>query len=325
MRSPYELSILIVNWNSKEFLRRCLTSVEAGTSGIPCETIVIDSGSFDGCAEMLLREFPRVKFIQSLANIGFARANNMAFRASTGHHVLFLNPDTEVVGPAIRVLLTRLRGLHNAGAIGCRLLNADGSAQDTCIQAFPTILSQFLNSRLLRDARPRSAMWGNTALLRATDAPAPVEAISGACMLMRRYTFEQVGMFSEDYFMYAEDLDLCHKIIEAGYTNYFVGEATIRHFGGGSSDQAGSEFSVVMMRESIWRFLTKTRGDAYATAYRASTGVLAVMRLLLLIALWPIQALRHRAVAWRASFRKWRAILIWSLGHRAGAAVRSNP
>ena len=326
MRPTYDLSIVIVNWNSKEFLRRCLTSIEVGMPDTRYETIVIDSGSFDGCAEMLRSEFARVKFIQSFANIGFARANNVAFRASVGHHVLFLNPDTEVVGSAIDILMRRMRELPNAGAVGCRLLNVDGSVQDTCIQAFPTILSQFLNSRLLRSACPRWAMWGMAALFGENTAAARVEVISGACMLMRRCTFEQVGLFSDDYFMYAEDLDICHKLREAGYSNYFVNEARIFHFGGGSSDQAGSEFSVVMMRESIWRFLIKTRGTAYGAAYRASTFVQAVIRLLLLIGLWPLQTLRRRAAAWQASFRKWRAILIWSLGHHGNrAAARPIP
>lgn len=325
MNAACDLSIVIVNWNSKEFLRRCLASIDAEPPGLRYETIVIDSGSFDGCAQMLYTEFPRVKFIQSPSNIGFARANNVAAKACTGHCVLFLNPDTEVVGSAITVLMRRLRELPNVGAIGCRLLNTDGSVQDTCIQAFPTILSQFLNSRLLRRARPRWAMWGTAALFGENGGAARVEVISGACMLMRRRTFEQVGMFSEDYFMYAEDLDLCHKIREAGYANYFINEATVYHFGGGSSDQAGSEFSVVMMRESIWRFLIKTRGGGYGAAYRASTCLLAVVRLLLLIGLWPLQTVRRRATAWWASFRKWRAILTWSLGHGARAAARSSP
>jgi GT2 family glycosyltransferase len=320
-----DLSIIIVNWNSKEFLRRCLASVEAQTAGITYEIIVIDSGSFDGCDQMLEEHHPHVRFMQSESNIGFARANNEAFKVSVGDHVLFLNPDTELVGPAVNVLIRHLRALPDAGAVGCRLLNADGSVQSTCVQAFPTILSQFLNSDLLRSAYPRWSIWGMAALFHATNWPVKVDAISGACIMLRRTTFHQVGLFSEEYFMYAEDLDLCHKVGLAGYANYYVPDATVIHFGGGSSDKACNDFSVVMMCESIWRFLSKTRGSGYGLAYRASTVVLAVLRLVLLVALWPLQSMQRSGPPWSASFRKWRAILTWSLGHGARAAVRSNP
>ena len=315
MNPSIELSIIIVNWNSKAFLQQCLASIESHTGDIACEIIVIDSGSFDGCGQMLSEHYPQVRFIQSDSNIGFARANNAAFCASVGEQVLFLNPDTELVGSAVEVLRAHLHALPNAGVVGCRLLNADGSLQDTCVQAFPTLLSQFLNSRLLRAAYPRWSIWGMSALFDPVDRPTPVDVICGACFIMRRQTFEQVGMFSEEYFMYAEDLDLCHKTRLAGYTNYFVRDATVVHYGGGSSDQAGSGFSAVMMRDSIWRFLTKTRGALYGAAYRASTLVLAIVRLLLLICLYPVQTIRKSRPAWVASFRKWRAVLSWSLGH----------
>jgi N-acetylglucosaminyl-diphospho-decaprenol L-rhamnosyltransferase len=321
MNRAVELSIVIVNWNSKAFLRRCLASVGSHPGGLRCEVIVIDSGSFDGCGEMLAAEHPGVRFIQSPSNIGFARANNAAFRASVGECVLFLNPDTEVVGPAIEVLFQRLQALPDAGVVGCRLLNTDGSVQDTCIQAFPTLLGQFLNSRVLRSAYPRWPMWGKAALLDALDRPAPVEVVSGACFMVRRRVFEQIGMFSEAYFMYAEDLDLCHKSRSRGYTNYFVPDAVVVHHGGGSSEQAGSEFSVVMMRDSIWRFLTATRGRFYGAAYRLSTLLLALARLALLLCLRPLQPLRQGESRWRASFRKWRAVLGWSFGRRPPTAT----
>lgn len=320
--SAIDLSIIIVNWNSKEFLRKCLVSVEAQTDGITYEIIVIDSGSFDSCDQMLKECYPCIRFIQSESNIGFARANNDAFRVSVGDHVLFLNPDTELIGPAINIMLWNLKTLPDAGAVGCRLLNSDGSLQDTCIQAFPTILSQFLNSAFLRRAFPRWSIWGMTALFGATDQPAKVEAISGACIMLRRAIFEEIGLFSEEYFMYAEDIDLSYKISRSGRANYYIPDATVLHFGGGSSNKAFSEFSVVMMRESIWRFLRKTRGSLYGLAYRVSTLTLAVMRLTLLVILWPLQSMQRNRCLWCVSFRKWRAILNWSLGIKS--AVRND-
>jgi N-acetylglucosaminyl-diphospho-decaprenol L-rhamnosyltransferase len=316
MSLPYgiELSIIIVNWNSKEFLMNCLASVETQTSGVKYEIVVIDSGSFDGCEQMLKESYPHVLYLQSDSNIGFAKANNVAFRASVGDHVLFLNPDTKLVGPAVSVMMQYLRELPEAGAVGCRLLNSDGSLQTTCVQAFPTIVGQFVNSHALRAIFPRWSIWGTEALYGASDRPTKVEAISGACIMLKRRVFEDVGLFSEEYFMYAEDIDLCYKVRQAGYASYYIPEATVLHFGGGSSDKAPSEFAVVMMRKSILQFLNKTRGSIYGLTYRASTALLAITRLSLLLFLWPLPSAQRNWQPWSASFKRWRAILRWSLG-----------
>lgn len=312
-----DLSIIIVNWNSKDYLEKCLASVFSWTTGVNFEIVVIDSASFDGVDGMLKHGYPQVKFIQSDNNLGFAKANNAAFRISTGSNILFLNPDTELTGPAINVLLDHIRILPNAGAIGCKLLNGDGSVQTSCIQAFPTILNQLFNSEFLRALFPASSLWGMASLLGAKDRPAEVDVISGACLMLKRSLFEEVGFFSEDYFMYAEDVDLCYKIKQAGYTNYYIPTASVIHFGGGSSEQAPSDFSVVMMRESLWRFMKKTRGNIYGLAYRTSTVIAAIGRLLLLTMLLPLQYLRQSRPSWHASLKKWWAILTWSLGRKA--------
>src|SRR5271165_2167217 len=111
-----DLSIIIVNWNSADYVRKCLGSIYAHTTGIDFETIVVDSGSFDGCAKMIAGEFPQVRFVQSPDNIGFGKANNLAVRHSNGSYLLFLNPDTEVIGSAIVDLLSNAKTLPRAGA-----------------------------------------------------------------------------------------------------------------------------------------------------------------------------------------------------------------
>src|SRR5437762_3548719 len=132
-----DLSIIIVNWNSKDYLRKCLKSIYANTHGIDFEIIVVDNASFDGSGELLAQDFPKVRFVQSHTNLGFARANNLGFGNSTGRNVLFLNPDTEAVGGALNELLQRLQRLPNAGVVGCKLLNTDGSMQTSCLQSYP--------------------------------------------------------------------------------------------------------------------------------------------------------------------------------------------
>lgn len=318
-----DLSIIIVNWNSKDYLQKCIASILAWTSDIKYEIVVIDSASFDGVDKMLKQCYPQVRFIQSDRNIGFAKANNTAFKVSSGSHTLFLNPDTELVSPAVNILFDHMHTLPRAGAIGCTLLNSDGSLQTSCIQSFPTILNQLLSSEFLRALFPKSPLWGMASLFGAKDGPAEVEVISGACIMLRRTLFDQVGLFSEDYFMYAEDLDLCYKIRQAGYTNYYIPNAAAIHFGGGSTEKRPSDFSVVMMRESVWRFMKKHRGKIYGLAYRASTLISAVGRLLLLMILFPLQFVRKTGPSWNASFRKWRAILTWSLGHKDAASTQT--
>lgn len=311
-----DLSVIIVNWNSKEYLCKCIASLLAQTHGLEFEIIVIDSASFDGCDRMLEEHYPHVRFLQSKENLGFGKANNAAFRLSRGRHVLFLNPDTELVGPAINILDERLRTLPRAGIVGCRLLNSDRTVQTSCIQSLPTILNQLLDSEYLRARWPRSALWGTAPLYEANHLPKVVEGITGACLMLKRDAFERVGMFSEDYFMYAEDLDLCYKLRKAGYINYYVPDATLIHYGGGSSQAAASNFSVVMMRESIWQFLRKHRGPVYSLSHRVSMLFSAIARLGFLAMLFPIRRIHRRRAAWYAAFQKWQTILLWSLNRQ---------
>lgn len=311
---PIELSIIIVNWNSKEYLQKCIASILSSKIKVTYEIVVIDGGSFDGSGEMLKQCYPQVKFIQNDKNVGFAKANNIAFKGSIGSHVLFLNPDTEVVDSAIDILFEQMRKLPKAGAIGCKHLNADGSVQTDCIQSFPTILNQLLNSEFLRVLFPNSRLWGMASLFGATNGPTEVEVISGACLMMRRSVFERIGQFSEDYFLYAEDLDLCYKVEQAGYKNYYVPDAAIFHFGGRSTQQRPSDFAVVMMRASVWRFLRKTRGEMYGSGYRCSMLFSAMGRILCLLVLSPLYLSRGRLASWKASARKWWVISVWSMG-----------
>jgi len=321
MTSPapfMDLSIVIVNWNSREFLRKCLASLVASMRTIRYEIVVIDSGSFDGCDAMLREHYPQVRFVQSAENLGFAKANNRAFEASSGECVLFLNPDTEVVGSAIETMHASLGSLPDAGTVGCRLMNSDGTLQFSCVQSFPTITNQVLDSEFFRKIWPKSPLWGMAALFEDGADACEVEGISGACLMVRRSTFEQVGRFSEEYFMYVEDLDLSCKVRRAGYRNYYVPDATVVHHGGQSSQQAASAFAATMTREAIRRFLRKTRGTAYSAGYRFMMLVSAVGRLCVLGAAWiagggsPSRA---------ASYRKWWAILCWSV-NRDGIVAR---
>ena len=304
-----EVSILVVNWNSAGHVRKCLQSVFQQTRALRLEIVVVDSGSYDGCGEMLSREFPAVKFIQSRENVGFARANNLGAGAARAARLLLLNPDTELKEDSIGLMVRRLETLPGAGALGCRLVNGDGSLQTSCVQAFPTVWNQLLDCEFLRRRFPGWSLWG-TAPLHGTQ-PARAEVVSGACILVKREVFEQIGGFSECYFMYGEDLDLCFKIKQAGHGVYHTPETAIIHYGGGSTRQSASDFASVMTRESVYRFLRRHRGPASAMGYRLAMAGASVARMVLLLPMLLV-ARQSRRCTWE----KWLAILRWSLGFK---------
>ena len=310
-----DLSIIIVNWNSKGYLRKCLESVFSNQEGLGrFEVLVVDNASYDGCGEMIAREFPRVRFIQSTENLGFARANNLAFQRSSSRSLLFLNPDTEIVGEALQTMSATLASIPDAGIVGPKLLNSDLSIQTSCVQRFPTILNQLLDCDFLRAAFPRARIWGMRPLWETCGAAVQVEVIPGASLMIRRDVFKQVSTFSSRYFMYSEDVDLCYEVKRSGWKAYYASDATVIHHGGRSSSASeGGGFASVMGRESVYRFLLAKRGRTYARLFRATTGSVALLRLTLL-GLSLAFPMRRNKPALRASASKWRSLLEWSLG-----------
>jgi GT2 family glycosyltransferase len=325
MSSP-DLSVIIVNWRSADYLKKCLKSVFANAAGLSLEVIVIDNASYDGCGEMIAREFPEVRFFQSPENLGFARANNLGFEHSSGKNLLFLNPDTEIVGSALQEMLASLERTPTAGIVGPKLLNSDLSIQTSCIQRFPTVLNQFLDSEYLRARFPRARIWGMRPLWERSGEPTEVEVISGACLMIKRDAFEQSGMFSPRYFMYSEDVDLCYEVRRLGRKILFAGKVTVIHHGGRSSSESEeSHFASVMAKESIYRFFLDKRGRLYGALFRAVTVAAALFRLALCGAVIALPRHNRNQPA-RAAASKWRAILGWGLGRATSTGgVQKQP
>jgi hypothetical protein len=324
MDSP-DLSIIIVNWKSRDFVRECLTTLFRNNATLIYEVLDVDNASFDGIAEMLASEFPQVTFIQCENNVGFAGANNLAFDRSRGRNILFLNPDTEVIGSAIQTLVSALELLPDAGMVGARLLNSDLSLQTTCVTSAPRLLNQTLSSDLLRKAFPKWKMWGMRALFESNKHPVQVEAISGACMLARRSALNLVGAFSTVYFMYAEDMDLCVKITQAGSAIYYVPEASVVHHAGGSSVKCHeSDFSSLMIRESLMRFFVLHRGKTYAALYRTTLVFASALRILLLLIAFPVLSSRRGFFSAVRPLKKWSNIFLWSIGLRPSVIPRPH-
>jgi hypothetical protein len=259
----------------------------------------------------------------SKTNLGFAGANNIGFKSSCGDYVLFLNPDTQLTGPTINTLLRHIRDRSDAGIVGCKLLNSDFSVQLSSIQKFPTILNQVIDAEYLRVRWPKCPLWAIAPLFDNDVTILKVEVIPGACMLLKREVFERVGMFSEDYFMYAEDLDLNLKLKQAGFSSYYVGETAIIHHGGKSSSrQDVSHWATLMQSDAMLRLFAKRRGPVYGAAYRITIGVAALVRLMILGVMWPVTDALWRQRPLAHAFGKWATILKWALGWRQTATQR---
>lgn len=308
-----ELSIIIVNYKTRHYLDPCLESIRTCPPLVSYEVIVIDNASYDGSKEMIEAKFPGTIYIQSDANLGFARANNLAGKTAAGRAFLFLNPDTVIMGSALETLYAALQTADNAGSAGPILLNSDMTLQTSCIQSFPTIVNQVADSEYLRRAFPGSNMWGFSNAIKPEQLPSEVDVISGACLMVKREVFEAVGGFSEDYFMYYEDTDLCYKTRHHGWKNIFVPQAKVVHHGGGSA-KVSSTFSDVMMAESMWRFFNKTRGRLYGFASRCAFAAGALARIAMLSLAWLARGKGDQRKLLSKSLEKWRALLRWSFG-----------
>lgn len=309
-----DLSIIIINWNSAEYLKKCLTSILSQTNSVDFEIIVVDNASFDGSYEMIKQNFPGVIFIQNKENIGFAKANNLGYQYSTGKTLLFLNPDTEVIGSSILTMLDYLLSLPGAGAVGCKLLNSDLSIQTDCVQPFPSILQQVFDAEFLITGFPNFIIWRSNPFRSNQGKPVVVDVIIGACVMISRDVFQKIDLFSTDYFMYAEDIDLCYKIKQFGYKTYYVSSASIIHHGGGSTkNKTHNDFKLFTMNDSVLKFIKKTKGNYYAAFFRLTVTVVASYRLFLIALLIPVQKIIPFRYPLLQAFHKWRKILLWSI------------
>jgi hypothetical protein len=310
-----DLSIILVNWNAVDYLRECIASIYESTQGISFEIIVVDNASPAANVDTLKEHFPQITIIKSPENLGFAKANNLGFEHSSGSLLLFLNPDTKLVGPAINLLVDQIRARPDAGIVGARHVGPDLTVQTTSIQKFPRILNQVLDIEYLRLRWPHSSLWDIAPLFSSSMEPVQVEMIPGACMLLRREVFEQLGMFTEDYFMYAEDVDLNVRVARAGLRNYYVPEATIIHYGGRSSaQQSVSHWSTVMMCRAMWKFFARNHGRFYAAMYRMAMGCCALVRVAFFALAYPLGILVRKRQRLRSALGKWRVILLWACG-----------
>ena len=263
-----DLSIVIVNWNAGDYLRKCLESIYVNSEALALEILVVDNGSSDGSVEMLRERFPNVALIENKDNPGFGAANNQALKGCASDFVLILNPDTEVSAGALAAMVNFLRQNAKVGAVGAKLLNANKTIQLTCARNFPTILSEFFWLTTLVRRFPENRIIGGY-LMSYWDHndKREVDCLSGACIMARLEVLRKLDYFDEDYFIYGEDVDLCYRIKKAGWQIWYLPEAEITHYGGGSSRNI-AEAAAILDRIAIKTFLRKHRGVLPAAGYR---------------------------------------------------------
>ena len=233
-----ELSVIIVNFNVRDFLRQCLFSVKLASENIDCEIFVVDNNSEDGSVGMIKSEFPDVKLIINTVNTGFSAANNQAIKKSQGRFVLLLNPDTIVEKDTFSKCIDFMNIHTDAGAMGIRMINGEGRFLPESKRAFPTPGTAFFKTSGLSFLFPKSPVL-NKYYLPQIDIfqTSLTEVISGAFIFIRREALEKSGLLDEDFFMYGEDIDLSYRLLQTKYNNYYFPEVSIVHFKGKSTSR----------------------------------------------------------------------------------------
>ncbi len=275
-----DLSVVIVSWNVCDLLRRCLASVLGASqpadddlapmsdSEPSIEIIVVDNASTDGSPEMVRAEFPQVRLIANPDNRGFTAGNNQGLVESTGRFLLLLNPDTEIVGAALSTMMAYMDAHPEVGALGPRLCYPDGSLQPSR-RRFPTLATALVESTVVQE------WWRDNPLLRRyymADTPdeaiQPVDWVAGACLLVRREVYDQVGGLDEGFFMYSEEMDWCKRIQDAGWKVVYLPTARVIHHEGKSSEQVVPARHIHFQSSKV-RYFRKHHGALQAEALRA--------------------------------------------------------
>ena len=252
MAGAPSLDVVVVSYRATALLRDCLRSLLDNPPSGPMQVQVVDNASGDGTAEMVGREFPQVRLTVNDANLGFGAANNIGIRAGEAPYVLVLNPDTRITPGALDSLLAAMEARPEVGMVGPRLELDDGSFDHASRRGFPTPLGALGHFTGLGR---REGATGALAQYRAPGVESgPVDAINGAFMLIRRSAVEQVGSFDERYWMYMEDLDLCYRFAEAGWTTWYEPGVTVIHVKAGTSGQHRSLRLTYAFHYGMYRF-----------------------------------------------------------------------
>ena len=254
-----DISVVIVSFNTKAVLGECLETLRRESAPLRVQTIVVDNGSRDGSIEMVRESFPEVLLLTSAVNLGFAGANNLAFAQTTGRYIVLLNSDAFVTPGALQRSVERMDRDPHIGLGGARLVGRDGNWQPSA-RMFPSLLTDLFVHTGLANRYPDSRLFGYFDRTWADQSDsAEVDWVPGAYSILRREALAAAGSFDRRFFLYYEEVDLCHRIRAAGYTIWYWADVVVVHIGGESSRQltslamskSGAQLTLWRMRSTL--------------------------------------------------------------------------
>ena len=262
-----DLSIIIINYNVKEFLQNLLHSIEKASANINKEIIIVDNASDDGSVELIKQRFPSCKLISNDKNLGFGKANNQALKIATGKYFLLINPDSIVSEDTFDKMIAFFKKNSEAGLAGCKILNPDGTLQLACRRSYPGPWTSFCKVTGLSNLFPRSKIFARYNLTYLDENKTyEVDAISGSFMMMRKEVYDKVGGFDEEFFMYGEDLDLCYQIKSAGYKVFYVHRTQVIHYKGESTKRSRLD-ETKLFYDAMHLFVKKHLSGSFLVEY----------------------------------------------------------
>lgn len=288
-----KLSVIIVNYNVKYYLDQCISSVlrafevmkktsssDSSVNEEVAEIIVVDNHSADGSVDYLERRYPQmlypmVRFVRSAHNLGFARANNIAIRQSRGEYVLLLNPDTIVGEDALKASVDFMDAHEDAGAVGVRMLGAQGRRAMESRRGLPTPMVSFFKMLGFCNRWPHHRLFGKYYMgYLPWDEPCQIEVVSGAYCMLRRKALDEVGLLDEDFFMYGEDIDLSYRVLKGGYHNYYL-PVDILHYKGESTQKSSFRYVHVFYEAMLIFFRKHYSGMTFLLSLPIKTAIYA--------------------------------------------------
>lgn len=288
-----KLSVIIVNYNVKYYLDQCIRSVlrafevmkktsssDSSVNEEVAEIIVVDNHSADGSVDYLERRYPQmlypmVRFVRSAHNLGFARANNIAIRQSRGEYVLLLNPDTIVGEDALKASVDFMDAHEDAGAVGVRMLGAQGRRAMESRRGLPTPMVSFFKMLGFCNRWPHHRLFGKYYMgYLPWDEPCQIEVVSGAYCMLRRKALDEVGLLDEDFFMYGEDIDLSYRVLKGGYHNYYL-PVDILHYKGESTQKSSFRYVHVFYEAMLIFFRKHYSGMTFLLSLPIKTAIYA--------------------------------------------------
>lgn len=288
-----KLSVIIVNYNVKYYLDQCISSVlrafevmkkasssDSSVNEEVAEIIMVDNHSADGSVDYLEKRYPQmlypmVRFVRSAHNLGFARANNIAIRQSRGEYVLLLNPDTIVGEDALKASVDFMDAHEDAGAVGVRMLGAQGRRAMESRRGLPTPMVSFFKMLGFCNRWPHHRLFGKYYMgYLPWDEPCQIEVVSGAYCMLRRKALDEVGLLDEDFFMYGEDIDLSYRVLKGGYHNYYL-PVDILHYKGESTQKSSFRYVHVFYEAMLIFFRKHYSGMTFLLSLPIKTAIYA--------------------------------------------------